>query len=108
MRAYQSWAWDSAACDDGAANTASAGRYFVNGFGLHDMLGNVWVWIENCYHNSYSGGLGDGSAQLVGDCGSRAPRGGPWLSDPPFLRSTARGWGLQAKRYSDVGFRVAK
>jgi len=105
--AYPSWAWDSAACDDGAANTASAGRYFGNGFGPHDMLGNVWG-VENCYHDSYSVGLGDGSAQLAGDCGSRTLRDGPCLSNPPFLRSTARGWGPQAKRYSDIGFRVAE
>jgi len=64
--------------------------------------------VENCYHDSYSVGLGDGSAQLAGDCSSRTLRDGPCLSNPPFLRSTARGWGPQAKRYSDIGFRVAE
>ena len=57
---------------------APAGSFSPNAFGLHDMNGNLWEWVEDCYNNSFSGAPTDGSAWLAGNCGSHVLRGGSW------------------------------
>ena len=57
--------------------TAPVGSFAPNGFGLYDMVGNVWEWTEDCYHDSYDGAPADGSAWTGGDCSS-VSRGGSW------------------------------
>ena len=55
--------------------------------------GNVWEWVEDCYHKSYEGVPTDGSAWLQaggGDCGRRVIRGGSWTNTPEHLRSSSR------------------
>ena len=65
--------------------TAPVGSFAPNQFGLYDMVGNVWEWTEDCYHDSYNGAPADGSAWTGGDCSRRVVRGGSWdLSDPQF------------------------
>jgi formylglycine-generating enzyme required for sulfatase activity len=56
--------------------TAPVGSFAANGFGLYHMVGNVWAWTEDCYHDSYKGAPTDGSAWTIGDCSSRVIRGG--------------------------------
>ena len=64
-------------CTDGAARTAPVGSYGANGFGLHDVLGNVWEWTADCWHDDYRGAPADGSAWTRGgDCDRRVLRGG--------------------------------
>ena len=79
-----------------------------NPFGLHDMLGNVWEWVEDCYVENYDGAPNDGTARTSGDCGLRVVRGGSWLSEPQNLRVANRYRNARDVRYSDVGFRVAR
>ena len=95
-------------CNDGYARTSPVGRYEANGFGLHDVLGNVWEWVEDCWNESYAGAPSDGSAWKSGDCDRRVVRGGSWLGGPRILRSAHRDRGASGLRSSVVGFRVAR
>ena len=73
--------WTVVDCDDGHYRTAPVGSFRPNRFGLHDVLGNVWEWVEDCWHDSYAGAPRDGHAWLGddgGDCSRRVLRGGSW------------------------------
>ena len=89
--------------------TVSVGRYPANEFGLHDVHGNVWEWVEDCWNESYSGAPGDGSAWTIGECQYRVLRGGSWGSKPRNLRSAIRNGDTDGLRYIvSGGFRVAR
>lgn len=84
------------------------GSYPANAFGLHDVHGNVWEWIADCWNDSYFDAPSDGSAWLTGDCGQRVVRGGSWVNDAGTLRSALR-YSLETGHWSNgVGFRVAR
>ena len=102
--------WTTVSCDDGSAHTAAAGSYEANAFRLFDMLGNVWEWTEDCWHDRYSRGVPtDGSAWTRGgNCGRRVLRGGSWSNDPRLLRSAIRDGLTSGARLIVVGFRVAR
>ena len=88
--------------------TVPVGSFAPNGFGLHDMHGNVWEWVEDCWNGSYAGAPADGSAWEGGDCGRRVLRGGSWFYSPRDLRSADRGWYGSGFRNLYLGFRVAR
>jgi formylglycine-generating enzyme required for sulfatase activity len=88
--------------------TAPVGSFAANRFGLYDMVGNVWEWVEDCYHDSYNGAPTDGLAWTAGDCSSRVVRGGSWVGKPGVLRSANR-FGLATDYQSTLlGFRLAR
>ena len=98
-------------CSDGHARTSPVGSYTKNGYGLHDVLGNVWEWTMDCQNESYAGAPPDGSTWESGYCGDRMLRGGSWFGSPRKLRSAVRlGFAAssQYNRYSLFGFRVAR
>ena len=88
--------------------TTPVGKFAANAFGLHDVHGNVWEWVEDCWNGSYAGAPEDGSAWVSGDCAGRVLRGGSWNDAPGFLRSANRFRYSTGDRDSDVGFRVAR
>jgi formylglycine-generating enzyme required for sulfatase activity len=88
--------------------TAPVGSFPPNGFGLSDMVGNVWAWTEDCYHDSYSGAPADGSAWTAGDCSRRVVRGGSWGDLPVVLRSATRFRFTSDSRNLILGFRVGR
>ena len=96
------------ACSDGAMFLAPVGAFPANGFGLHDVLGNVWEWTEDCWNDDYEGAAGDGSARLSGDCSRRVLLGGAWNALPRNLRSAFRFTLPAVNRGYDRGFRVAR
>jgi formylglycine-generating enzyme required for sulfatase activity len=88
--------------------TAPVGSLPANDFGLYDMVGNVWEWTEDCYHNGYNGAPSDGLAWTSGDCRQHVVRGGSWASNPMSLRSAGR-WGNSTDYRNDLlGFRVGR
>lgn len=100
--------WAPHACDDGRANTARVGSYRANAFGLHDMLGNVAEWVQDCWHPGYTAAPADGSAWTEGVCAMRVMRGGSWAGGPSRLRSAYRQPAEPGERFNDVGFRVVR
>ncbi len=91
------------------AKTHPAGQKKPNGWGLHDVHGNVWEWVQDCYADSYKNTPRDGSAaEPTGDCGLRVIRGGSWVDDPRPLRSAFRSRNGPSSRGDILGFRVAR
>ena len=88
--------------------TTDVGSYPANPWGLHDMHGNVWEWVEDCWNDNYEGAPRDGSAWTSGDCSCRVLRGGSWGNFSESVRSAVRGRDGTGGRVSYVGFRVAR
>ena len=88
--------------------TAPVGSFGPNGWGLHDMHGNMLEWVQDCRNDSYRGAPSDGSAWERGKCSRRVMRGGSWISDPRHLRAAYRfRHASPSDRSGDFGFRVA-
>lgn len=92
----------------GVTRSETVGSKSANAFGLHDMHGNVWEWVQDCWNDSYSGAPTDGSAWTTGECSKRVVRGGSWLLNPGFLRSAYRGWDDAGLRIGLTGLRLAR
>lgn len=83
----------------------------ANDWGLYHMLGNVWEWVEDCWHVNYAGAPADDLAWTSDDggaCERRVIRGGGWRFEPGYLRSAARLWSEIDEGNHDIGFRVAR
>jgi formylglycine-generating enzyme required for sulfatase activity len=102
--------WAAADCDDGFPIVAPVGSLAPNAFGLHDMLGNVWEWVEDCYEPGYTNASTDGAAAPArnGACERRSVRGGSWITRPSRNRSAFRGRDPEPTLYFMFGFRVAR
>ena len=88
---------------------APVGSFPPNRFGLYDMAGNVYEWVEDCLHSDYRGAPANGSAWIAGGaCTGRMIRGGSWADDPLDLRAASRPWSVTTIRRNFVGFRVAR
>ncbi|WP_446830788.1 formylglycine-generating enzyme family protein [Candidatus Foliamicus sp.] len=110
-QAAHGYSWQAADCDDGFAKLAPVGRLQANGFGLHDVAGNLWEWVEDCYEAPYPAHIpADGSAYspLPGQCENRSVRGGSWTSRISRQSLYFRGRDPEDRRYSIFGFRVAR
>jgi formylglycine-generating enzyme required for sulfatase activity len=90
--------------------TAPVGSFAPDDFGAHDLLGNVWEWLDDCYHENYVGAPDDGTARIA-QCSSpdrRVVRGGGYGDARELLRP---GYRLRApldNSYATLGFRVAR
>ena len=95
----------------GKRRTEPVGSRKPNGLELYDMSGNVWEWVEDCWHSNYDGAPTDGSGWLEangGDCGQRVLRGGSGGDRPLSLRSSHRFSYNADFRIFAIGFRLAQ
>ena len=99
--------WSVHNCADGFAYAAPVGSFKTNPFGLYDMLGNVWEWTEDGYHDSYESAPTDGSLWQSDD-GKHVLRGGSWNSSPQDVRAAIRNGNKSKLRFSIFGFRVVR
>ncbi len=67
-----------APCDDKADYASIVGMYQPNAFGLHDTLGNIAEFVQDCMKMGYTGAPADGSAVVDPKCEARVNRGGSW------------------------------
>ncbi|MGQ0622628.1 MAG: formylglycine-generating enzyme family protein [Panacagrimonas sp.] len=105
---YPNWHW-RATCDDNFATSAPVGSFEPNHWGLHDMNGNVWEWVQDCWHSDYTGAPRDSSAWITGgDCGKRVNRGGGWGNNPRSMRSASRDADSAEGHSNAMGFRIAR
>ena len=88
--------------------TAPVGSFAANGFGLHDMHGNVWEGVEDCWNDSYRGAPSDGGAWLSGECDTRVFRGGSWNVLSGYMGAALRAGGGTGNRNNIIGFRIAR
>ena len=108
-KAHPNYVWSHVLCDDGAAENAEVGKYKPNPFGLHDMLGNVREWVDDCHQAGYAGAPNDGSTRKhEGQCEKRVVRGGGWLDGPSTARAAYRYSELEGMRNFQTSFRVAR
>jgi formylglycine-generating enzyme required for sulfatase activity len=80
----------------------------ANAFGLHDMTGNVWELIQDCWNPTFAGAPVDGSAWNTGACGQRLLRGGSWNLDASYARAAYRGRLSTWNRNNNSGLRLAR
>ncbi len=100
---------DAVAWHDGNSGnqTHPVGGKQANAFGLYDMSGNVWEWVQDCYHGSYQGAPGDGSAWGGGaECAYRVLRGGSFGTYQFSVRCAYRYSNEPDVRGSYSGFRI--
>ena len=96
--------------EDGWPFTASVGSFPANDYSVQDTAGNVWEWVQDCWHDTYDGAPTDGSS-WDSDCtkgtNTKARRGGGWDAGAPGMRSAIRSSGGKHDRSNLYGFRVA-
>lgn len=101
--------WKVHPCNDGYVYTAPVGSFQPNAFGLYDMLGNVFEWVQDCWHPDYRGAPADGSAWMTrGDCTQHNLRGGSWFTAPALVSTSARNRFEDSYRSTSIGFRLVR
>lgn len=99
-------------CEDAYFAIAPVGSFKANAWGLHDMLGNVWEWVQDCQHQNYIGAptSADQAWQTsnAGDCTKHVVRGGSWFVSPQSVRVAFRSGNHSDDRGSGLGFRLVQ
>jgi formylglycine-generating enzyme required for sulfatase activity len=90
--------------------TAPVGSFPPNAWGLYDMHGNIFEWVQDCYEADMKHAPVDGSASTEGDCSVRVFRNGTFVSNPYMQRSARRGapYPATTRGHDYLGFRVAR
>ena len=106
-KAFTNFTWQEHNCDDGYAVTAPVGSFQPNAFGLYDMLGNVYEWAADTYHENYQDAPNKGDIwEDLDDNKAKVLRGGSWYDLPGYLRGALRVRFNPADDYYSLGFRA--
>lgn len=102
--------YENLPCDDKFGEVAPVGAFKANAFGLHDLLGNVWEWTEDCMPTGlqWRGAPIAGAANLSGDCSQRGFRGGSFLENEKYYIRNPDRFKFVGAKDGDLGFRVAR
>jgi len=104
------YAWYAGNCNcDGFVEGTSqiVGMKLPNAWGLYDMIGNVYEWCEDDWHDDYTGAVTDGSAWMDSPTGSHhVARSAPWYALGKDCRSAARSDTTATTNGPYWGFRV--
>ncbi len=88
-------------------STATVGSFTANGYGLHDMAGNVYEWTQDAFHKNYEGAPTDGSVWKGKKKNlDRIYRGGSWFDIPQTMRIYTRCWDPASSKDNQIGFRL--
>ena len=90
------------------SKTHAVAQKAANAWGLYDLSGNVWEWVEDCHHVSYAGAPSDGRAWVESACVGRVLRGGSFFNGPQFARAAFRYRSPSDRDYYGIGFRLAR
>jgi formylglycine-generating enzyme required for sulfatase activity len=90
-----------------AHQSRPVGILAANDWGLYDMSGNVWEWVQDCWHDSFQGAPTDGSVWKGGECPTRVVRGGSWCNESSYARAGFR-YGNDPEGGECSGFRVTR
>jgi formylglycine-generating enzyme required for sulfatase activity len=93
--------------DNSGSKTHLVGQKKPNPWGLYDMHGNVWEWVQDTWHSNYNGAPTDGSA-WEGAGANRVRRGGSWYRNARRCRSADRNSSVQGGRAGSLGFRLVR
>ena len=88
------------------SKTLPVNSFKPNPWGLYQVHGNIWEWVEDCWHDSYDGAPSDGTAWTTGKCTYRVLRGGSWFHPPQHLRAAYRDYHAHDAPSDYIGFRV--
>lgn len=92
--------------DNSGGTTHPVGGKLANGYGFHDVLGNVWDWTADCYGASRPSAVTD--PKEAASCSDRVQRGCFWGFGADALRASHRGMSAPAGRCGKIGLRVAR
>ncbi len=84
------------------------GSHLPNAFGLDDMTGNEFEWVQDCWHWNFNGAPSDGTPWGTTACGVHVMRGCAWFVDSAHMRSAYRNFSDSSNRSEVISFRVAR
>jgi len=100
--------WTTFSCTDGFVVSSAIGSFKPNGYGLYDMLGNVWEWCQDVYNSEAYSKLPKDDPVYSGPGEYRVMRGGGWSNGPLGIRSSHRVGLSPDFGHHALGFRLAR